>query len=330
MKEKLFKFLKIILPLLLGAFLFWYSLSAVSAKDRLQTWHAITNVDIQWVIFSVVLGLVSHLSRAYRWNFLLEPLGYSVRMTNSFMAVMVGYFANLGIPRSGEFIRAGIASTYDNVPLKKSIGTVISERMVDLLALLLVIGLTILSQSEYVFGFLKQGISNSLLTLGMIILGLGLGVFAIRLLKNSNQSMIVAIRNFGEGIIEGIQSLYYIKQRKAFLFHTILIWSLYVSMFYVIKFALPDTQQLSIGAILVTFVAGSFAMSLTNGGVGAFPIAVSYALGLFDIQESSGLAFGWILWGSQTAINCILGVLSFLVLPLLNNAAPQKVRFKNS
>ncbi|WP_108867657.1 lysylphosphatidylglycerol synthase transmembrane domain-containing protein [Aquimarina aquimarini] len=318
MKPKLIKFLKIILPLALGVFLIWYSISSASPEERQKTIQYITQANPKWIILSLIMGVISHLSRAYRWKFAIEPLGHSIKLSNSFMALMVGYLANLGIPRSGEILRAGTISTYERIPFKKAFGTIISERVIDLLMLLLVIAITFLFQSEHLLSYLSEKIASPFITLAVLVGLLIIGVVFLRIIKTSKNPILVKLRNFGEGLLEGVKSISKIKQKGAFVFHTFLIWILYIGMFYIIKFTVPETANLSIGPVLATFVAGSFAMSTTNGGIGAFPIAISAVLLLFDVEKPAGEAFGWILWGSQTAINIIIGALSFLFLPIVN------------
>ncbi len=318
MNAKLIKFFKIILPLALGVFLIWYSITAATPEERQKTLQYVSEADPIWVIISIIMGIASHLSRAYRWNYLLQPLGYSIKLSNSYMAVMAGYLCNMGIPRSGEIIRGGTISTYENIPFKKAFGTIISERVIDSLMLLLIIAITLLFQSELLLSYLQEKIASPIITLVVLLGVILLGVLFLNILKNSKNPILTKIRHFGNGILEGIKSISKIKQRKAFIFHTFLIWILYVAMFYVIKFTVPETAHLSLGPMLATFVAGSIAMSTTNGGIGAFPIATAAILLLFNVDKPAGEAFGWILWGSQTAINIIIGALSFLFLPILN------------
>ncbi|MCX2761587.1 lysylphosphatidylglycerol synthase transmembrane domain-containing protein [Aquimarina muelleri] len=318
MNPKLIKFLKIILPLIVGVFLIWYSISSATPQERQKTFQYIMQADPKWILLSITLGVISHLARAYRWKFLLAPLGYSVKLSNSFMAVMIGYLANLGIPRSGEILRGGTISTYENIPFKKAFGTIISERVIDLLMLLLIIAITLLFQSELLLSYLQEKIASPFISLAILIGLLICGIIFLRAIKTSTNPILIKLRNFGDGLLEGVKSISKIKQRKAFIFYTFLIWGLYICMFYVIKFTVPETASLPIGPILATFVAGSFAMSTTNGGIGAFPIAIAAILLLFGIEKPAGEALGWILWGSQTAINIIIGALSFLFLPILN------------
>ncbi len=318
MHPKLIKILKIILPLALGVFLIWYSITSATPEERQKTLQYISQADLKWVVFSVVMGITSHLSRAYRWRFLLEPMGYSVRLSNSYMALMAGYLANMGIPRSGEVLRGGTISTYERIPFKKAFGTIITERVIDSVMLLLVMAITLLFQSKDLLSYLEEKIANTFVILIAIISAIILGILFLKIIRRSTNPFLIKVKNFGEGILEGVKSISKLKQKGAFVFHTLLIWILYVAMFYVIKFAVPETSHLSIGPMLATFVAGSIAMSTTNGGIGAFPIATAAILILFGVEKPAGEAFGWILWGSQTAINIIVGSLSFLFLPILN------------
>lgn len=318
MHPRLIKILKIVLPLALGVFLIWYSIASATPEERQKTLQYISQADPKWIILSVIMGITSHLSRAYRWRFLLEPMGYSIKFSNSYMALMAGYLANMGIPRSGEVLRGGTIATYEKIPFKKAFGTIISERVIDSIMLLLIMGITFLFQSQDLFAYLKEKIASTFILLVAIVVAIVLGIVFLRIIRRSTNPFLIKIRNFGEGILEGVKSIALLKKKRAFVFHTFLIWILYVGMFYIIKFAVPETAHLSIGPMLATFVAGAIAMSTTNGGIGAFPIATAAILILFDVEKPAGEAFGWILWGSQTAINIVVGSLSFLFLPILN------------
>ncbi|WP_025742791.1 lysylphosphatidylglycerol synthase transmembrane domain-containing protein [Aquimarina pacifica] len=320
MSPKLTKILKIILPLALGVFLIWYFLNSATPEYRKELLRNITTANPLWVLISITLGILSHLSRAHRWKFLLSPMGYRPKLYNSFMAVMAGYLANLGVPRSGEVLRGLSLSTYEKVPFEKAFGTIVSERIVDLIMLILITTLAGILQTEYLLTFLKEKNINPLITLGIFIALIFIGFLGLQLLKKSSIPFIIKIKDFGLGLLDGMKSIFEMKQKWAFLFHTILIWCMYVIMFYTIKFAVPNLASASVGVILVAFVVGSFSMSTTNGGIGIlpFPIVVGAVFVFFGFEKSDGEAFGWILWGSQTAINIVVGALSFLFLPILN------------
>ncbi len=320
MNPKLIKFLKVSLPLLLGVFLIWYLLSSSTPEYRKNLLDNITNANPIWVSTSVLLGIISHLSRAYRWKFILNPLGHSPRLYNSFMAVMVGYLVNLGIPRSGEVLRGVTMTTYEKIPFEKVFGTIVSERIVDLIMLIIITLAAGILQTEYLLNFFSDRNINPLYTLGMILILILVGFIGLQILKKSSHKYIIKIRDFGMGLWDGMKSIFTMKKKWAFVFHTVLIWFLYVLMFYVVKFAVPNLSNSSIGVILIAFVVGSFSMSTTNGGIGLFPfpIVVGAVFVFFGFEKSDGEAFGWILWGSQTAINIVIGALSFLFLPILN------------
>ena len=145
MNQKIKTILKITLPLLLGVFLVWYSLQDVPLSVIIEHWH---NADKWWILFGVFLGLLSHLSRAYRWRFQLEPMGYKVRFGNSVMAVFATYLINYTIPRAGEVARASILANYENVPFEKGIGTIVSERIADVLVVIGIIIVTLFMPQE--------------------------------------------------------------------------------------------------------------------------------------------------------------------------------------
>ena len=267
---------------------------------------------------SILIGILSHISRAIRWNFLLNPLGYHPRLSNNIFITLISYFANLGIPRSGEFLRATALTTYENVPFEKGFGTIVTERVIDLIMLLLVIALALLLQTDIILDFLDSYGINLLGSAIILIVGiLGLIGF-VYVIRKSESGFALKLKTFFKGLLEGISSILKMKKKWLFVFHTLVIWGCYIAMFWVIKYTVAETIDLSFSQILVAFIAGAFAMSATNGGTGAYPIAVTAALALFDISEVSGKAFGWIMWISQTLMIVVFGAISFLLLPLLN------------
>lgn len=318
MKKNALNVLKITLPLALGVFLIWYSISSATPAERAKLWENIAQANPFWIGLSLFCGLLSHLSRAYRWNYLLEPLGYKLKFSNSFMAVMISYLANLGIPRSGEVLRGATITTYEKVPFEKGFGTIISERMADLCMLMLIVSITALLQTDNLLTYFSVNKINPFMGIIILLVLLILGLLFIKLIRHSSNKILMKIREFAVGILEGMKSILYLKHKKSFIFHTFFIWIMYVLMFYLMKFAVPQTSGLQLGAILVAFVVGSFAISLTNGGIGIYPIAIGTVLLWFGIDEQSGEAFGWIIWGSQTLMNIVLGGLSFFLLPVLN------------
>jgi uncharacterized protein (TIRG00374 family) len=318
LKPRAKKILKTGLPIALGVFLIFYSYAITSPEDRAQIVKYIREADPFWILVSIFLGILSHLSRTIRWNYLLEPMGYTPRIRNTMMMVLMAYFANLGIPRSGEVLRATALATYEDVPFQKGFGTIVTERVIDVIMLLLIILAALISQTNIISGYLAEngfGLGSSIL---LILVGVG-GLFGmLALLRKSSNPYAVKVRSFLKGLLEGVLSIFSMRRKWAFIGHTLFIWACYIGMFWVIKYTVPETISLTFGQLLVGFVAGAFAMSTTNGGIGLYPIAVGKALALFGISAVSGDAFGWIMWIAQTLMVVVFGAISFLLLPLLN------------
>lgn len=296
----------------------WYWYLSTSETEREQILFYIKDADLFWVSASMLLGILGHISRAIRWNYLLLPMGYSPKVINNTCIILMAYLTNLGIPRTGEILRATALTTYEGVPFEKGIGTIITERVIDVIMLLAIIVVTLLLQTDIIMGYLEDvGIPMS-----KIFLLLGAAAAASILffvfIKKSSHALAVKLKNFLRGLAEGLLSIFKMKNKWAFLAHTLFIWACYIGMLWVIKYTVPETVHLSPSELLVAFVAGSLAMMFTNGGIGLYPIAISKALAIFGIGKISGDAFGWIMWIAQTLMVVVFGAISFLVLPLLN------------
>lgn len=308
-----------LLPIALGVFLIWYSLSKLKPTDIEAIKNSFETANYWWVACSLLLGILSHLSRAYRWQFMLDPLGYRPKFANNVMAVLVAYLVNLIVPRAGEIARATTISKYEHIPFEKAFGTIVSERVADVIMLLGIIALAFVYQTELLSSYLfKEDDSSTNYTwyvLGVLAI---LGVLFIWLIKKSTHPLVVKIQSFVVGLIQGVVSIFKMKKKWAFIFHTLFIWVMYVLMFYVVTFALPETSHMAFGAIIVGFVVGGLSMALTNGGLGTYPVFVASAITLYGIDENPALAFGWIMWTAQTVMVLFFGGLSFLILPIYN------------
>ena len=274
-------------------------------------------------MLGVFFGILSHLSRAYRWKYLLEPMGYTVKLPNSIMAVYVTYLANYGIPRSGEVLRAAVLTNYEGVPFEKGFGTIVSERIADMVVMLGIIGITLILQFDFIYDLLQQSFQPTKIIIGIIGVVVLVGLVFLYI-KRSTSAFATKVKTFFKGLMEGVLSIFKMKQKWAFIFHTLFIWTMYVLMFYVTSFALKDLEGVSIGAILIAFIAASFTIAATNGGLFFYPAAVLGALLLFGLPEEPSYAFGWIIWTSQTLMIFVLGVLSFIFLPIYNRKSKIK------
>lgn len=316
--KKVLSLSKKIIPLAIGVFFVYLSYQNTTPEDRTNILKYIKNADYRFVLLSAFFGILSHISRAVRWQFLLAPLGYSPKTINSFLAVLIGYFSNLGIPRSGELLRATAMDRYENIPFQKGFGTVIAERVVDLALLVVCIISALVLQYELILNYLKIENLNYLhMGVGFIIVVIGLILFRKYFLLSSHP-IIEKIKQFFQGIWEGMLSIKLMENKGLFIAHTFFIWLMYFLMFWVIKFSIPETVNLGMNAMIPAFVIGGLSISATNGGVGIFPYSVSLVLIAFGISKESSLAFGWITWTCQTLMIVTFGSMAFLALPLVN------------
>jgi len=307
------KILKIILPLVLGGFLVWYSISKIS-MDVLIGYFKEANYS--WIFLGLFFGVLSHLSRAYRWKFMLEPIGFKPKFTNSVLAVLVGYLVNLALPRAGEVSRALVLTNYEDVPFEKGFGTIVAERIADLIMMLSIIVITLFVQFDFIYDLLTKNFNPTKIIIGLAVVIIGFYVLT-SFVKKAKSGILLKIKTFIAGLAEGVTSIFKMKNKWAFIFHTVFIWVMYVCMFWA---TIPAIEGLNVplGGILIGFIAGGFSIAATNGGIGLYPIAVAGALALFDIPTEPATAFGWIMWTAQTAMIIVFGGLAFLLLPIYN------------
>ncbi|TDS58182.1 lysylphosphatidylglycerol synthase transmembrane domain-containing protein [Myroides indicus] len=318
MKQKISKIFNIGLPLLLGVFLIYYAYQQFTAQQIHEIGVQFKNADYKYIYLASFFSVLSLWARAYRWKYALRFMGYDSGTFTNFMALSVGYLMNLTVPRSGEISRALVLQKYKKVPFDKIFGTIISERIIDLFCLLLCVFTALILQYDILKEFLLNYVPvKKLFGLGVFLV---LTIIAFTLIfKFSRWKAVVYVKNKIKGLTEGVQSIFRMPYRTGFLFFTLLIWGGYIATFYFGTFALAETSALTFPVVMSAFVAGSFAISFTNGGIGAFPLIISELLLFYGVSTVSGTAFGWILWTTQTAIIVILGVFSLLFLPLISS-----------
>lgn len=317
-KISLRKIIKTLIPLLVGVLFIYLSVKTTTEEDRQTIYNSIKDAHYGYIFISLVLGLLSHFSRAYRWNFMLNPMGYYPRLINNILAIFITYIANLGVPRSGEFFRATVLQTYENIPFEKSFGTIIAERTIDLIMLLLTIGLALTLESDLIYSLLQEKAINPYNILGFVLLGTAVIWLLVKQLKKSSHPLAKKINTLLNGLAEGFLTIVKMEKKWAYLFHTLFIWVMYIAMFYIIKFSLPETYNLGFEALLIGFIVGALTISATNGGIGIYPFSVSLVLISYGISKESSLAFGWIMWTAQTVMVIVFGSISFFLLPLVN------------
>lgn len=317
MNRNLSRFLQIAIPLGLGFFLIWYVYQSFTPTQLTETKKYFSNANYGFVALSVLLSVLSHFSRAYRWSFMLEPMGYKTKLANNFMAISVAYLMNILIPKSGEVSRAIILDKYEGVPFQKGFGSIISERIVDLIFLLVftIVALTI--KFDVLYDFVINSIPKSslyLIAAGIIAVGIAIPLY----IKFSNSNINKKLKTFVIGLKEGVFSILKMRKKGAFILHSFIIWSLYILSFYTALQALPETSAIPIGTVIITFVVGSFTFAFTNSGFGTYPAAIAGILTIFGIAKTAGVAFGWIVWVSNISSVIFFGVISLALLPLFN------------
>lgn len=233
------------------------------------------------------------------------------------MAISVAYLMNIFIPKSGEVARGIILDKYEDVPFQKGFGTIISERVVDLVFLLFFTVLALVIKFDVLYEYVVESIPPYILYL--IVFGIVLVSISIPLyIKFSKSNVNKKLKDFLIGLKEGVFSILKMRRKVAFIIHTFIIWGLYLLSFYTALHALPETTTIPFGTIIITFVVGSFTIAFTNSGFGTYPAAVAGILTVFGIAQPLGIAFGWIVWISNIASIVFFGSLSLLLLPIYN------------
>lgn len=323
--KSLLSFLKVALPLSFGAFLIWYVFKDLSPKEKEELYASFSSAHYGWISFSVLSGILSHVSRAIRWKYSIEPLGKVPGFWNSFFTVMIGYVANLALPRLGEVTRPGLLAKYEGLPFHKLFGTIVAERVADLIILAGIMASILVMEFDMIkdllYGVMNEGSgkfsAEKLIVLALLGLG-GIGFLLFLFFSKSQHPLLIKVRELVRGVFEGLQSILKMKSKGYFLLHTAFIWLMYIGMFYLCFFSLEETSNASFGAVLASFVMGSLAIVFVQGGLGVFPIAIMETLMLYGISKPAALALGWILWTSQTLMVIVLGVLSILLIRLVN------------
>lgn len=308
---------KIFLPISIGLFCIYYSFKDINFLDFKELF---IGIDYKWVFFGLVLGALSHISRSYRWKFLVDPLGYKLGLKNSILSVFAAYLINYTIPRAGDVARASIISNYEKIPFEKLIGTIIAERIIDMICISILILISLLYEferiSEKIISLLTSVNINSLLILLITIPLIFFLIFMILKRFNFHKKF----SNFLTGLKSGLTVITRMERKFAFIAHSIFIWLMYVFMFYVTSFAFSDLHGTDFFHLLISFTLAALSIMFSNGGIGIYPLAVEESLFWYGIEAVNGLAFGWVMWLSQTIMVIIFGGLSLFILPFINTS----------
>jgi uncharacterized protein (TIRG00374 family) len=324
------KFLKIGFFFLLGIALIWWSLHQIPAEEWTKFTLALKQSKL-WIVFPVfiILGL-SHFLRALRWRLIMEPLGYQPSIANTYFVVLIGYLANLAIPRLGEVLKCTLLAKYEKVPAEKIVGTIVAERAFDVLSLgivfLLALGLQF-NVIEAGWNQLKNQTATPLINSNegnwKMYLYIGIGILLLVLffiLRKRIPTIVASIKKILSGIWEGVMSATKLKQQKLFFVYSIGIWFLYLLATYVGLYATAGTES-SFATAISCLAYASIGMILTPGGIGAYAYFMAKVLELNGVDYTLGLANGTLQWFSQFLIVLVLGGLSLILLPIINKQA---------
>lgn len=313
-----------------GILLAWLSIKSVwGERDKIA--DSFANANYFWVGVSIAIAFLSHYLRAFRWNYLLKPLGYSVKPANALGAVLVGYFANYGLPRMGELTRCTLVAKYDDVPFEVALGTVITERIVDMLLLLVIFVLTLFAQFsqlktlavEYIVDPMMLKLNSILaqpvkfIILISIVIIAFIGFMLIR--KKITKALTGKFGNIIKGFGNGLSSVKDIDKKYQFIALSIAIWASYFYSLYACFFAFTGTSELGHSECLVLLLFGTFGVVFSPGGLGAYPaIITALLIYTYHIEKISAVAFPWMAWSSQFILVVVLGIISLILLPIIN------------
>ncbi len=347
MKKALTNFLKFLLFLSVGlVILYWVyqkqnaayqaecELKGIAAADCSLLQKVLTDfasADYFWLFMVLVCFAISNVSRGIRWNMLLQQLGFQPRLLNAFLTIILGYFANLGLPRVGEVVRAGTMSRYEQIPVEKVMGTVVVDRIIDVISILIVTALALALEFDTLWAFLQENstLGEKLSANTPLLIGLGLaGVLGLLLLYLFRERMMRTalyqkISGILMGFVEGLQTIRKLDRPFLFVLHSINIWLMYFLMTYVCFFAFEPTAELSATIALVVFVFGGWGIVIPSpGGMGTYHFLATTALGFYGIAGDDGFSWSNISFFTiQIGCNISIGLLALILLPIINRGS---------
>jgi len=314
------KKLRILVPIILGVFFLYITFVITSQDERLLILDYIKSARIEYLLGAMFLGASADIIRGLRWQLLSKAIGYNSGRINSIASVFMCYTSNMAFPRSGEVIRATVLSEYNNIPIGKTFGTIAAERVIDMsisitiLFLVWILQYEIILESFFEDNFLNFIDNNFWLIFSSTIILIATLFILIRKVER--------IKLFFKSVIEGFLSLTKLKRKVlTFVFLSLLIWMFYILAFFVIKFSVTELNIIDNNLIFPAFVVGVYSISLSNHGLGVYPLAIALFLSNFGINNEIGLTYGWLAWSCQAIITLIFGGLSFFVLPLLKTGS---------
>jgi len=322
---------KLIVFLGFGVFLVWLAVKDFSDKDVQEMKTSLSEAKYGWLILSCCFAIFSHFARALRWQMMIAAFSHKPRFSISTLSLMIGYMANIAFPRLGEITKCGIMSKYEDAPVDKVFGTIVTDRIIDVLLLLILTAVVILLQFNLLGTYFIENIAtplwakisgllaaeNLLPKIAVVAVILLLIAAAWYILRNFKKSAVYQkILNLAKGVWEGVLSVKNVDNMPLFIFYSLFIWLMYFFMVYFCFFALSATEHLGVGAGLACLVFGTFGFITTQGGIGAYPLAIAGTLALYGVDFNPAYAFGWLAWLNQTFLMLFAGAVALGLLPL--------------
>jgi glycosyltransferase 2 family protein len=326
MKKKLISGLKYILFLCIGVFVFWLVYRDI---DMVTLKAALGKINYWWLLLSFILGMLSHISRAMRWNMLIRPMGYNPSTINSFLAVMVMYLTNLALPRAGELARCSVLGKYEKISFTKLVGTVVIERFTDGIALIVFAIIIFTLQADVFIKFItshpdiqaraKDLFSGRNILFLLLAIALFISLLIMYRKKLMRTSLFKRVEGFYLNFLEGIKAIRYMENKWKYIGHTIFIYIMWLAMLYVVFFSYPPTMHLSLAAGMSAFVMGGLAMiAPVQGGIGPWHFMVYETLFIYGIDKTDGKIFALIAHTNTNLALMLMGIIALIVLPIIN------------
>jgi len=323
LKKILTRIVQFVLFPALGLFIIWQLYREQKVSDIVDVLR--NDFNYSWIWLSAILAIFSHLSRAMRWQMLIESAEKKTRLSNTFWAVMTGYLANYALPRLGEVSRCGVLSKYENISFTRVVGTVVAERLIDVLMLMLIVATVFAIQFDFLKDFIFTTLNiediASLFKSPFTYLFLVLLVIALWLLKRNIHKIALfkKLKGLTAKFLEGLVSIKNVKNKPLFLFHTLFIWTMYFLMIYVCFFSMEETSHLTLGAGITILFTGSLGMlAPVQGGIGPWHFMVIATLKLYGVPADSANIFALVAHAAQTGMIIVTGLLAFIILPIIN------------
>jgi len=326
--------LKYLFFIALGVALLFLAFRGLALDELLEE---LKTANYWWFLAAIFVAILSHVFRAFRWNQLIGQMGYKTRSTTTFYAVMMGYLANLALPRLGEVTRCGFLSKKENIPFNALFGTVIAERVFDLVILIVIIGIVVLAQINKIGSFINEMLVEPLLGIysgnlmaiilvfAIIVIIALVSLFVFRKLKPWLKTTLVyqKAESFIDGFMDGLKSIAKVKQRGLFLFHTFMIWFLYLVMIILPFYAFAETKLLTfLDGITILGIGSLGIVAPVPGGIGSYHFVVTEVLTqLFDISVKAAAAYATANHASQTIMIIVVGIVSYFLLILVKTKA---------